>query len=313
MSAVLGKYWSDLAPRKIPHRGPLDDAGIPLSYLRCHRPGAPPIYHPGAILLYTLANYDLALSGEASAEERFMRCARWVEANAVEEPGQRFLIWLHDFPLRTPPVQPPWISGMAQGEALSVLARSFLRTRSSRTADIAQRAARAFLHTVSEGGVIVRASDDRCFIEEVAHPSAIHILNGCLTGVFGLYEYLRVFPDPPLQAVLEACLQGVENWLPAFDTGYWSRYSLGIRWNVADVRYHGVHIRQLSYLGNLLDRPALIRRASAWQGYERSRRSRSLQRLAWSLQLQSNRAMTILRLSRLKYRAVALISMLALW
>ena len=60
MQEMLGKYWSDLEFRKIPHRVPLDDAGIPLLYLRRHRRGDPPIYHPVAILQYALAHYNLA-------------------------------------------------------------------------------------------------------------------------------------------------------------------------------------------------------------------------------------------------------------
>jgi hypothetical protein len=302
MQEMLGKYWSDLEFRKIPYRGPLDDAGIPLLYLRRHRRGDPPIYHPVAILQYALAHYNLALSGNAAAEAVFMRCARWVEENAVEEPRHRFLVWPYGFPLRTPPVRPPWISGMAQGEALSVLARAFLRTGSSRTADVARQAAQVFLYTISDGGVITRAADGRCFIEEIASPPALHILNGCLTGVFGLYEHLCLFPDAKLQAVLEAVIEGVAHWLPAFDTGYWSRYSLGVRWHLADAHYHKTHIHQLRYLGGLFSRPVFLSRADQWQEYERSRFNRARQRMTKALELHGNRGMTVLRLNGLKYR-----------
>ena len=127
-----------------------------------------PVYHPVVIIQYALAHFDLSLSGNLDSENVFMRCARWLEDNAVEERNQRFLVWPYTYPLRTPPVPAPWISGMAQGQALSVLARSFKKTGSKATAEAATKVSRSFLYTVAEGGVITRFADGTCFIEEIA-------------------------------------------------------------------------------------------------------------------------------------------------
>ncbi len=206
---AVGKYYY-LPAGKIPHRlGPLDDAGIPLFDLRHLRLNGPPVYHPLVIMQYALSQHSLGIDGNSQAEEIFMRCARWLEDNAVQEAQKRFLVWPFNFSLRTPPVSAPWISGMAQGKALSVFARSFRRTRSSRTADVAHEAARSFLYTVREGGVVTRVSNGTCFIEEYAYPPAIHVLNGCLCALVGLLEHLRVFPDSKIQSVFEACVEGV--------------------------------------------------------------------------------------------------------
>ena len=96
----------------------------------------------------------------------------------------------------------------------TVFARSFQRTGSSRTANVAQKAARSFLYTVREGGVVTRPSIGTCFIEEVAYPPAIHILNGCLCALVGLFEHLRVFPDSQIQSVFEACVRGLNICFP---------------------------------------------------------------------------------------------------
>ncbi len=303
MSEVLGKYMVDYAPRKIPHRlGPFDDAGIPLFDLGRIRIMPQPVYHPIVIIQYALAHFDLSLSGNLDSENVFMRCARWLEDNAVEERDQRFLVWPYTYPLRTPPVPAPWISGMAQGQALSVLARSFKKTGSKATAEAATKVSRSFLYTVAEGGVITRFADGTCFIEEIACEPALHILNGCLYGLYGLFEYLSLFPDPHLQAVMDATVAGIESRLPAFDTGYWSRYSLGVRWHLAPVYYHKVHIRQLQYFGGLINRPAFSSCADRWQKYEQCRFNKVYQRILEFLQINSNRAMTILQLNALKYR-----------
>ena len=85
MPEVLGKYYF-LPARKVPHRlGPLDDVGIPLFDLRHVRLNGPPVYHPLVIMQYALTQHGLWLDGNLQAEETFMRCARWLEDNAVPE------------------------------------------------------------------------------------------------------------------------------------------------------------------------------------------------------------------------------------
>jgi hypothetical protein len=129
MLKPVGKYWLNLAAEKVPHRGPVDVNGIPMIFLPRHKRGPGPVYHPVAIMQHALGSYDRALAGDATAQEAFSRCARWVRDNAVKEHEGRFLAWFYSFPLRTPPVHPPWISGMAQGQGLSVLAREISADR----------------------------------------------------------------------------------------------------------------------------------------------------------------------------------------
>jgi heparosan-N-sulfate-glucuronate 5-epimerase len=300
---ILGKFADDdFTRRKVPHQEPLDEAGIPLRDPRKLRLSGPPVYHPVMIAQYALAQYNLALDGNSEAEEIFMRCARWLEDNAVEEPQQRFLVWPYGFPLRTVSVPAGWISGMAQGEGLSVLARSFQKTGSSRTAEVAERVAKSFLYRVEEGGVIFRFPNKTSFIEELAYPPFIHILNGCQVALLGLFEHLTVFSDLKLQGVLEACVQGIEDLRPQFDTGYWSLYSLGYRWNLAPRRYHHVHVRLFKDLGRLLNNTQFLNCADRWAKYETSVFKCLRHDTTQFLQVNARRALTILQLNSLKYR-----------
>lgn len=300
---ILGKFADDdftRRKRKAPH-GLLDKNGIPLCDGR--RFGlSGPAYHPVMIAQYALAQHNLVLDGNSPAEEIFMRCARWLENNAVEEPQQRFLVWPYSFPLRTPSVPAGWISGMAQGEGLSVLARSFSRTGSSRTAEVAERVAKCFLYPVEEGGVIFRFPNKTCFIEEIAYPPFLHILNGCQVALIGLFEYLSLFPNGKLRTVLEACVKGIEDLLAEFDTGYWSLYSLGYRWNLASRHYHRVHVRLFRDLGKLLNNRGFLNCSDRWAKYEMSMANRFRHDTTAFLQVNVRRALTILHLDSLKYR-----------
>jgi hypothetical protein len=300
---ILGKFGDDdFTRRKVPHREPFDDSGIPLRDARKLRLSGPPVYHPVIVAQYALAQYNLALDGDSEAKDIFMRCARWLEDNAVEEPGRRFLVWRYNFPLWTVSVPAGWISGMAQAEGLSVLARSFSKTGSPRTAEVAERVAKCFLYAVEEGGVIFRFSSKACFVEELAYPPFIHILNGCQIALIGLLEYLSLFPDRKLQEVLDTCVRGVEELLPQFDTGYWSLYSLGYRWNLASRHYHHVHVRLFKQLGAVLNNQRFLSFAERWEEYEDSIVSRIRHDATEFVQVNARRALTLLQLNSLKYR-----------
>jgi hypothetical protein len=301
---ILGKYGDDdftRRKRKPPH-GLVDQCGIPLYDVRRRHLAGPPAYSPVMIAQYALAQYNLALDEDSEAEAIFMRCARWLEDNAVEEQYRRFLVWPFSFPLRSLSVPPGHISGMAQGEGLSVLARSFHRSGSSRTAEVAERVAKSFLYSVEEGGVTFRLSTGKCFIEEVAYPPFVHILNGCQAAVLGLLEHLRFFGDAKLQEVLEACVGGIEELLPRFDTGYWSLYSLGYRWNLAPRHYHHVHVRLFRDLGRRLNNAQFLNYAERWQKYESAMVNRLRHDTAEFVQQNARRALTVLQLNSLKFR-----------
>lgn len=153
-------------------------------------------------------------------------------------------------------------------------------------------------------GVVSEMRSGALFIEEVAHDPAIQVLNGCLYGLFGLYEYVRVFDDAELRPVLAKCVRGVEEALPLFDMGWWSRYSLGLRWHMAPPYYHDVHIRQLEELAVRLERPDFDVYARRWDAYRQSAalgRRRAVQSF---IEVNVNRALTVAAHDRFKYRRV---------
>jgi heparosan-N-sulfate-glucuronate 5-epimerase len=295
-------YPIDYSVDKIPNKyGPLDGDGLPLFDSRILRLSLGYIYHPMVILQYGLAHFELALRGESAAKDTVYRCTKWLEDHAIEEPSKRFLVWYYYFPLKSLPEHPlPWFSGMQQGQALSLLVRAYQNTKSLRTAITAQQAAQSFLYNISEGGVMSRTIQGNGFIEEYAFRPASHVLNGCLYALVGLHDYLTVFPDARLQNVLEQTTRGVIEVLPDYDLGWWSRYSLGLRWNMATPYYHSIHVALLRYLGEVLPSEVLERYANHW---EHCQRESSNLRKRWVLGIfekNANRALRLLNLKRLR-------------
>ncbi len=95
---------------------------------------------------------------------------------------------LHDFAmLHTFPLQPGWMSAMAQGEVASLLVRLHLATSEERYADGARRAIKAMLIPVSEGGTLVE-KDGLPFVEEYPTAKPSCVLNGAIFAIWGLRD-----------------------------------------------------------------------------------------------------------------------------
>jgi heparosan-N-sulfate-glucuronate 5-epimerase len=301
MRMAFGSYLVDFKS-KIPYRaGPLDRDGVPMFDVRRFRLSGPPVYHPTPIVQYALANYDLAVAGDKEAENRFSRCAEWLERNAVEEYRGRFVTWPIPFSLRTPRLSAGWISGMTQGQALSVLVRAYEYSRGPNIEQIARRAAAGFHVEVKDGGLVTRTPGGDVFIEEIAGCPRTQILNGCLYGLFGVFEFAQTFEDREIARLIDAVLITLEAVLPRYDTGYWSRYSLGMRWNLASPYYHGVHVAQLERMATLFNRPMFRDVARRWARFGESRWCRARQQATALLQVNCKRALTVARLDALKY------------
>jgi len=308
ISMILGNYIEDYTQTKIPSPyGPLDENGIPLFALKfvrskLTRSNGDLIYHPIVIIQYGLAHHTLWQSGDPSAEETFFACAQWLETNADWEPQGRFVAWYYPYSVTLPKIDAPWISGMAQGQAISLLLRAYQYTDSTSTMRIVKQAAQSFLYEVCDGGILSSMASGYTFIEEYAARPEIHVLNGCLFGLLGLFEYLKIFPDSQLQATMESCLLGIEEALPCYDLDWWSLYSLGLRWNIANFHYHHVHVFLLSYLGECLDSSLFLEYARRWRRYEHTRKNRLRRRLLDLFIRPWNRALMAMGLSKLRCR-----------
>jgi heparosan-N-sulfate-glucuronate 5-epimerase len=254
--------------------GILDREGVPLFDLRHIKQPHKLIYHPIVIIQYGLGNHQIGLDGSKNAEHSFWLATQWVEQNIELEPLGRFGGLYYQFPITFPRVSPPWLSGMAQGQALSLLMRAYHYKPNPITAASAASVAQSFNYLIDEGGILESTPQGNFFVEEYAYKPSIHVLNGALYGLFGLYEYISCFKDQQLSSQFFKCLEGIKEMLPLYDLGGWSRYSLGLRYDVAPSYYHQVHIRLLKLLGVIWGEESFVWYADHWNNYFQSRKNR---------------------------------------
>jgi heparosan-N-sulfate-glucuronate 5-epimerase len=222
-------------------------------------------------------------------------CADHIVAN-LQEGGPRDGAWLHLLPMpHTFPLNPPWVSAMAQGEIASLLTRIHLETGEERYAEAALRAVKTLRLPVSEGGTLAEV-DGHPVLEEypTARPSAV--LNGAIFAMWGLYDVGTGLDDAAATEFFEATTTGLAALIDLYDAGYWSRYDLYPHRlpNLASPSYHLLHIRQLTALDRLSPRPQLAAAVERFESYRSNlacRRRAMAEKVAFRLVVPRNRIM----------------------
>lgn len=239
----------------------------------CDGPG----YHPIRIAQYALHLHDAWLrDGSDAALARFGMQARWLR-DEQRRRGRVSGLYVFDFPWLKYGAGAGWSSAMAQGEAISVLLRAERLEADAGFGEAAARAAEPFKYAIEQGGVVWVDRAD-AFFEEVANEHAAHILNGCIFAFWGLWELHRVRGEAWESTLLDRVSATLLRWLPRYDTGWWSRYSLlrtaNGRPHVATLKYHAFHVAQLRVLAAMLNEPRFAEVADRWEGYIDDKRSR---------------------------------------
>jgi peptidoglycan/xylan/chitin deacetylase (PgdA/CDA1 family) len=170
-------------------------------------------------------------------------------------------------------LEPPWISGMAQGEGASLLVRLHEETGEERYADGALRALEVLRKPVRDGGARAVLGGGPFFEEYPTTPPSF-VLNGGIFALWGCYDAGLALDDSraaeDFAAGADTLAENIERW----DTGYWSLYDLfphpGL-WNVASSAYHSLHIMQLRAMQIIAPRPQLRDTVARFEAYEESR------------------------------------------
>lgn len=231
----LAGYFIDLRDKT--HWPGLSDArGLPLS---ANEQGEQ-FHFPTTVLQKGLGHWDCWLAaGKLAAEHEsgFHAVADWTIETQDAQGG--WPIW----PLLQLGDQcPTAYSAMTQGQAVSVLARAFSKTRDRAYLHAAVRATGLMLKPLEQGGTS-RQTAEGLILEEGPYPSHRAVLNGWIFALFGLYDLELALGSSPFSKELETTVATLVQWLPQYDAGFWSRYDLS--GHLASPAYHRLHQAQL--------------------------------------------------------------------
>jgi hypothetical protein len=129
---------------------------------------------------------------------------------------------------------PPWVSGLAQGTALSALSRAAVRLGETRYFEAA-RSALGIFRTPPPAGVRVDTPGGARYLQYSYAPD-LDVANGFVQALNGLHDFAALANDDEGRALFTAGETELRGELPGFDTGAWSRYSRP--GSESDLSYH---------------------------------------------------------------------------
>jgi hypothetical protein len=132
--------------------------------------------------------------------------------------------------------KPPWTSGISSGAALDALARASAKSiLDNRSYLKAGRAALGVFRKGPPSGVRMRTKHGSHYLI-YSFDRHQWVLNAFLESIIGLFDFAKVAKDKTARALWVAGDHEARAELPRYDTGRWSRYSIG--GPLATTEYH---------------------------------------------------------------------------
>jgi hypothetical protein len=230
-----------------------DQNGIPLNQTYIDVQDKQFVYFPITIGQMGLAIFHTWLQTKKEKDkQRFLNFPAWFAANAQVSDALG-AVWLTEVPLPQYQNPGPWQSAFVQARALNILLRGYQLTANQDWYELAEMALKPFTIPVNEGGV-TSFTEYGAFYEEYTAQVPTLVLNGMMFALFGLYDYVRVFPqNKTAQELFAEGTNTLSKILPRYDLGFWSRYNLcQTEWypeiDPATIQYQRLHIAQLKVL-----------------------------------------------------------------
>lgn len=251
LDSSLGKFYQDFTSAKVhfddKYFGDLDDKDLPMKGF-----GDDAIYYQIYIIQFGLIAHDLILSGIEieTNTERLKNSIAWLEEN--EEIIDCCIVWRNHFKNPRYELDSGWISGMYQGQAMSLYLRYGQHIgEEQKYVDKAFKIYNFFDVKYEDGGVRRYDKNGLLWFEEYPGEQPSFVLNGFVYALLGLYDLWRVTKDENVKSTIDSCVKTLKESIKLYDSGYWSVYDQ-LKKELATKYYHeNIHIPLLEVLHNL--------------------------------------------------------------
>jgi len=216
-------------------------------------------HNPVTAAQYALGCYERYLHGDQTQSEPFLRHAQWLR-ETMDADGR--LEYLFDVPSRS--LQAPWISAMAQGQAISVFVRAAELTGDESWLDAAQTAFGPLQLTLDQDGAIFRDGDD-LWLEEYPEDPPSHVFNGHVFALFGVRDLALATGDKAADETWRAAADTLAAHLEDFENDGWLRYDL-TNGTIASRQYYRIQFDQTALLAEMTGDERFSEAVERWDG-----------------------------------------------
>tara|TARA_B110001452_G_C15199107_1_gene416194 strand:- start:445 stop:1362 length:918 start_codon:yes stop_codon:yes gene_type:complete len=255
----LGKYYQNFSPAIIHITSSgyytLDENEIP-KYQGVH--------YPVIVIQYALMCHDLLIDNfDADKNRRIViKCIDWLNSN--KEEFKDSYVWKNPRNKHYN-LESGWVSGMCQGQALSLYLRVYQLIGNKECLEIANKIYNSFKHDYEDGGFKRIDENDNIWFEEYPTKNPSFVLNGFCYSIFGVLDFYRVTKKNELAQLWSSCISTIENNLSKYDVWYWSLYDQQKKELVSFYYQKNVHIPLLLILYELTKKNIFKEYADKWK------------------------------------------------
>ena len=257
-----GKFFGCNRPAEIFY----DEDGVPIiNYYTIKGERIGEQRNPVTISLTALKYYEDYLAGNNESKEKFISCANWLVENS--ESINNFKAWVYEFPWPSYNLDPGWISGMAEGLGIEVLAKAYQITGKTGYIETAQEHRKSFFIDVENGGVLDAGENDGWWYLEYAQKGKVkpRVLNGFQFALISLFKYYEITKDEDAKFLFDEGIKELKTHIQEYDTGKWTKYdTMG---TPASEKYHEVHIKLMNELYGITEDKIFLEYKQKWENY----------------------------------------------
>ncbi|MDG6218133.1 MAG: D-glucuronyl C5-epimerase family protein [Candidatus Thermoplasmatota archaeon] len=229
-----GKYYWDLSP-KFKYDNNLIDY-LPIRTYNKKQDISP----------INVAQVGIALLDTDYNRDSFYAINKWIKNNIFIRKGLcQFLI---HYSVPTFGISSPWLSGLGQGLMLSYLVRYHRKFGDEIFEQIIDKVLLSLISDVKNGGCC-RKWKDHVIIEEYIGKRIIGVLNGHISAILGIRDFLEYYDDnTKIRSFLDENIVNLRKNILEWNGKHWSYYNLHNPKLISSIFYQELHITQMNTL-----------------------------------------------------------------